>query len=157
MRGKSGGWLDDSATSYLLAPATSTRLAGNTIDWTQESGSALLGRCQVSAPPGSWSELRVEVRVTPKRPEQFGVLFVCDQGWIRRLCVNRDHHPLTGTHKHRILGSNEDAYTPDDIPTVSIPPVNAADDQEAVFRAFVTECSIVIPSGFTWTRAWEGA
>lgn len=141
---------------YLVDQNTRTSLDGQ-ITWVDSGTTTRVGKAAVAAPPGSWENLRVEMRISPLRPERFTVSYVCTSGWIRRLCVNTEHRPISGTHKHRIVRGAEDAYEPDDIPGVVDGPDVPPEAHEAVFRAFVNECSIVIPSTFDWLSPWEGA
>lgn len=154
--GPSGGWLDYEQTMYLVDPNTRTQL-DERITWVASGTSARVGRVDVIAPRGSWENLRVEMRVSPLRPERFTLSYVCTAGWIRRLCVNTEHRPFAGTHKHRIVTGAEDAYEPDDIPAVIDGPEVPPSAHEDVFRAFVNECSIVMPPAFDWLSPWEGA
>ncbi|MFC7463272.1 hypothetical protein [Brachybacterium sp. GCM10030252] len=155
-RGPSGSWIDNEQTMHLVDPSTPTALEGDLI-WTQTETTTVRGVVAVDAPKGDWEELRVELHVTPMRPERFFASFVCRAGWIRRLCVNKQHRPIDGTHKHRIVAGAEDCYEPDDIPPVLVQPDVPPGTYEAVFRAFVAECTIVVPSTFHWASPWEGA
>lgn len=148
--------MDYEQTMLLVDGATPTGLDGDIV-WKQTEATTIRGSVAVRAPEGSWEDLRIEMRVTPLRPERFFASYVCAAGWIRRLCVNQQHRPIDGTHKHRILVASEDCYEPNDIPAVPVQPAVQPGAYEAVFRAFVAECSIVIPSSFHWTPPWEGA
>lgn len=138
-----GGMHPDVARANVLLVAAADARAIGRVQWTSK-GSARVGTAFVRAAglldPDS---ARLEFAVSPLRPTQPRVAYIADGASIRRLCVNKPHHPFAGTHKHRVTGDPVgDAYEPTDIPLLDLdaePPPGA---HRAIMEAFAAECFI---------------
>lgn len=97
--------------------------------------------------------LRVMLRpvVAPSQPRM--QYRVGDQS-LRRLCVNEEHRPFSGTHKHKLtpFGTDEDTYEPTDIPVVPLAPRVAPGVVQAVFEAFAAECNVQLVDPYRWAE-----
>lgn len=141
--------------SALLSVAAGARAIG-LIQWAKR-GSARVGVVHVEA-QGTLIEdsARLEMKVSLLRPTEPTVAYVADGGAVRRLCVNAEHKPFAGTHKHRISGDPAgDCYEPDDIPKLALDGPLPAGAHRAIMEAFAAEC-FIDTSDLEWIDPWEG-
>ncbi|MGW4559925.1 hypothetical protein ACWEOV_40885 [Streptomyces sp. NPDC004365] len=121
-------------------------------------GSVLEGTIEVrtALPELETGKLRMTVRrLAPSQPR---LQYLIGNAAVRRLCVNEQHRPYEGTHKHMInlRGTDEDAYEPDDIPEVPLAPRVAPGTYRAILEAFVAECAITLGEDFVWVEPERG-
>lgn len=100
---------------------------------------------------------RLEIRVNELRGGQLWVSYIVDGGWVRRLCVNYEHRPFSGTHKHRVEVTGEQCYEPDDIPPIDVSPHTPPSAYREVLLAFAGECNVEVSADFVWSDPWGGA
>jgi hypothetical protein len=92
-------------------------------------------------------------RLRPSEPYLQYLAGVGREGFsARRLCLNQEHKPIEGTHKHRTEPSigDEIPYKPTDIPEVPLSPRVAPGTYREIFDAFAAECFIDVGPDFTW-------
>ncbi len=96
----------------------------------------------------------VRIHIRWPAPSQPRYQYLIGGASVRRLCVNDPHPPYGGTHKHVInpLGSEEDAYEPDDIPAIPLAPRVAPGTYRAILEAFAGECEIRLGEDYVWTE-----
>jgi hypothetical protein len=140
-----GGMHSEVGHANVLLASSANAQAFGRIQWSSR-GSARVGKVPVRAQglldPES---ARLEFTVSVLRPTEPKVAYLADGAAIRRLCVNVEHRPYSGTHKHRVSGDPAgDAYEPSDIPALELdaePPPNA---HREILEAFAAECCIDI-------------
>jgi hypothetical protein len=126
------------------------------IAWQQKSGPVVEGVVQVRVALTTLMPcvLRMTVnRLAPSEPFlQYLVGAGRDRFSARRLCMNQEHRPIEGTHKHRTEPAvgDEMAYKPADIPEVPHAPRVAPGTYRAIFEAFAGECYVEIGPDFVW-------
>lgn len=142
-----GGMHSDVAlVNVLLAVSAEARAVGR-VQWARH-GSKRVGRVLVRArgllDPES---ARLEFTVSALRPTEPTVAYIADGAAIRRLCINSEHRPFPGTHKHRANGDPAgNAYEPTDIPTLELDAELPPGAHRAILEAFATECFIGVDS-----------
>jgi hypothetical protein len=100
---------------------------------------------------------RLRIVVHELRPSEPRLQYLTDQGWLRRLCVNTEHRPISSTHKHRAVGGGDDScYVPQDIPPIPLAPRVPEGALRAILEAFAAECGINLGPGYLWTPPWKG-
>lgn len=147
-----------SSVAYVRAsldPAANAVTVGG-IAWTRAQGTSLVGKVEVSFASGLTGRARLEVRLSPERPENLFCIYLAEGGWLRRLCVNGGHQRRRFTHKHCAERSGpDDSYEPDDIPLVPRVPAPDPSLYREVFEAFAAECNVSLGADFTWTPPWK--
>ena len=99
---------------------------------------------------------RLIITANRMRPGEPTLKYIADGGWVRRLCVNREHRPLPGTHKHRVESTGEaECYAPTDIPAVPLSPDVGPQIYRDIIEAFAAECSIAVGDDIGWSEPWE--
>lgn len=100
---------------------------------------------------GSVKGLRIRMHIASLKPHEPKLTYLHPDGFIRRLCVNIEHRPFSGTHKHSIVAQGENAYEPTDIPE---PPMDSTVQPQVyreILEAFIAECLITCTSGYKWS------
>lgn len=144
------------SVGLLLSKAAQATTVGP-ITWkTQGSVSEGVLQVRTILPQLEQAALRISIRKpAPSQPRfQYLVGVGAAKASVRRLCVNEEHRPFTGTHKHMInpLETDEDAYEPNDIPKVPLAPRVAPGTYRAILEAFANECEVTLGTDFTWTE-----
>lgn len=139
----------------LLSPLAQARTVGG-IKWQQKPGPIKEGLVQVRVALSVLMPCVLRMTVNQLAPSEPFLQYLIGAGRerfsARRLCVNQEHRPIEGTHKHRTepaLG-DETAYKPDDIPEVPHAPRVAPGAYRAIFEAFAAECYVEIGTDFDW-------
>lgn len=156
VKGERGAWLNVPVTRALLAGDQHTSLSGS-INWDCRRGTRFQARIPVLAPPGPWEWLAVEMAGNTQRPAAPTISYFSPHGYVRRLCVNGEHQSVRETHEHAIDESGVLVRPPAYLSPVPNAPDVAPGTWEQIFRQFVDECRIVVPSEFDWQAPWEGA
>lgn len=138
----------------LLSPAARAHTAGP-VFWAQVK-TRFEGTVMVAAPGLQQEAARLIMTVNRLRPAELWLVYVTDDGWVRRLCVNHEHRPLTGTHKHKVeVNGGAGCYEPDDIPAIPLSPDVSPGAYRGVLEAFAAECSIQVRADMSWVPPWE--
>lgn len=149
-----GSHVDAAFVRALLDEPARARTRGGIL-WRKGDGTAVVGVVAVEAPGYVRESARLEVRVSPQRPETFFCSYVADGGFLRRLCVNKPRgEGLIHKHRAEIVGPGE-CYTPTDIPFVPRLPNVSTSVYLEVLRAFANECRIEVGDDFVWTPPWK--
>lgn len=155
---KDRGALEDTRLAHALtSPIALTRTSGPW-RWENKGRDGLLhdgSVTVVSAIPDTSLVLRMVV--SERRPSEPKLQYVERNGWIRRLCVNTEHRPLNGTHKHAVGLAGDVPYEPHDIPDVPLQPTIGPGVLYGIFEAFATECGIRLSGDLAWAPPWRGA
>ena len=157
MKGNRGALADPRTVAAILSPTARAQTVGSirwkkVADTSRHEGVVEVELCGLVGIDAA----RLTMAATPLRPESPCLAYVVSGGAVRRLCVNNEHRPFSGTHKHQYerAGSAE-CYEPDDIPNVPMGARAAVRVYREVFDAFAAECNIQIGPGFTWCDPWE--
>ncbi len=140
----------------LLLSSASRAVTVGAIRWTLR-GSVYEGTIEVHTTLPQLETGRLRMVIRRPAPSQPRLQYLVGNASVRRLCVNEEHRPLVGTHKHMInpLGTDEDAYKPSDIPEVPLAPRVAPGTYRAILEAFASECSITLGEDFVWVEPTE--
>lgn len=152
--GRTGSHHDPRFVAALLSSAATARTVGG-VHWRHE-GPKHVGTIAVSVGSLDIEAARLEITTNQLRPAEPSVAYIADGGWIRRLCVNVEHRPFVGTHKHRLEPIGEEPYEPMDIPVVPLSPDVSPQSYREVVAAFAAECSIELGVDYRWTDPWGG-
>lgn len=150
----SGSHTDAAFVRALLSPRALARTEGP-IEWSSRPP-RYTGKVAVSA-PGVRIGGRLELTANELRGGELWIAYIADEGWVRRLCVNQEHRPFVGTHKHRVETRGEECYEPDDIPPLELSPTTPCGSYREVLIAFAQECHITVGDDLGWTDPWGGA
>lgn len=154
--GTRGAHGDRAFVDALLRPEAKAATTG-VLTWTRGRGQRHEGRVRVVAaalPHARDAELLVTIN--RQRVEQLWLVYLADGANVRRLCVNHEHRPYAGTHKHKAeCLPPDDCYEPDDIPAVPVSPDVGPELYREVFEAFAAECHVVLGDDFEWSPPWE--
>lgn len=150
MSRQSSPLLSTQSVGLLLSPAAHAVTEGPLV-WKYK-GSTADGEVAVHTvlPQLETGRLRISVRrLAPSQPR---FQYLIGGASVRRLCVNEEHRPIAGTHKHMInpLETEEDAYEPKGIPVVPLAPRVAPGTYRAILEAFAEECEITLGEDFAW-------
>lgn len=131
----------------LLSPVASATTVGG-ITWQPKAGPVMEGLVQVRVAIAALMPCVLRMTVNRLAPSEPFLQYLVGAGRerfsARRLCINQEHRPLSGTHKHRTEPAigDEVPYKPDDIPEVPHAPRVAPGTYRAIFEAFAAECVI---------------
>ncbi len=136
----------------LLSPLANAVTVG-AMHWQAIKPRVKEGRVMVRTDILDLDEGELIMRIRAPAPSEPKLTYLIGGAAARRLCVNGNHPPLPGTHKHRfrISGADEDAYAPDDIPDVPLAPRVAPGVYRAILEAFASECFITVGDD-CWTE-----
>lgn len=152
---RSGALQSAQMVSALVSPLAQAHSLGP-ITWVRER-SRYDGIVPASVVIPGLERVRIHVEVNTFRPTEPRLQYLTTGGWARRLCVNRPHPPLEGTHKHYVPTSGaESAYEPTDIPRVALAQAMPTGRLRAILEAFAAECSVELNEDFAWVPPWEG-
>lgn len=137
----------------LLLSKTAKATTHGPITWTSKR-SVSVGLLQVRTVLAGLEEGAIRMQIRWPAPSEPRCQYLIGGAAVRRLCVNDPHPPFDSTHKHIInpLGSEEDAYEPDDIPPVPLAPRVAPGIYRAILEAFIAECEISTGEDYAWTE-----
>lgn len=151
----SSGELQDFRVAATLV--SSLALARTIGSWTWlHNGRSHLGEVAVSTNVAGASATRLRMTVHELRPSEPRLQYLATEGWIRRLCLNRPHRPIHGTHKHRVGAEGETAYEPVDIPIPPLAPRVQHGTLYGILAAFAGECMIELSDDLDWSPPWKG-
>jgi hypothetical protein len=140
----------------LLSPAAESVTVGGIV-WTRRSVVAE-GNVRVRTALAVLTPCRLRLTVNTLAPSEPKLQYLVSEGRdgfaARRLCVNTEHLPHPGTHKHfpRPGGGEEGSYEPDDIPDLPLQPRVAPGAYRAILEAFEAECFVAIGQDFIWVE-----
>ncbi|MGW0579214.1 hypothetical protein ACWD25_25350 [Streptomyces sp. NPDC002920] len=152
MSRQSSPLLTQQSVGLLLSKNSRATTLGQ-ITWKPKR-SVTVGLLQVRTVLPGLEQGTIRIHIRWPAPSEPRYQYLIGGAAVRRLCVNNPHPPFDSTHKHIInpLGSDEDAYEPDDIPAVPLAPRVAPGTYRAILEAFAAECEIGFGEDYAWTE-----
>ena len=134
----SGSHNDPRFVAALLSRVARAHATGGVV-WRKE-GPRHVGTIPITVAALDIETARIEITANEFRPGEPTMAYIADGGWIRRLCINRPHRPIDGTHKHRLERAGEEPYAPTDIPPLPLSPDVDPESYREVVAVFAAEC-----------------